>query len=190
MTGRRAGNAVSTYTDTLGNFVVTSGRPLNPSARLPSPTAGSALTIEDLGSSSTLVAAVEGPRGASAGPLLQRSSVLQRTGTPDWLGLAGERFTCVERLGEGSEGDVWRAFDRDLGRFVAVKRAHSQDVTRFASEVRIAGALEHPAIVALHDVGIDAAGHPYVVMRLVEGKSLEQIIDDLAAGDPEAHAVY
>ena len=101
-----------------------------------------------------------------------------------------ERFECLERIGNGGEGAVWRAFDRDLGRHVAIKRAHSVDVERFAAEVRNAGALEHPAIVPVYDLGVDADARPYFIMRFVDGEPLSRVIERLAAGDGETHRLY
>ena len=133
-----------------------------------------------------------GPAAVSFGARLslRRSALLpahpRESPHPD----SSERFLGIERIGEGGEADVWRAFDRDLGRMVAIKRAHRIDVNRFAAEVRTAGRLEHPGIVPVHDIGVDADGHPYFVMRLVEGESLERIIERLAAGEPDAHQFY
>lgn len=104
--------------------------------------------------------------------------------------LDDERFVFVAPLGVGGEGDVWRAYDRDFARFVAVKRAHVANRAKFAAEARTAGALEHPAIVPVYDVGDDADGNPYLVMRCVEGESLESIIERLADGDAATHASY
>lgn len=87
------------------------------------------------------------------------------------------RATCGER-------------STDLGRHVAIKRARSLDVERFAAEVQTAGELEHPAIVPVYDLGVDADARPYFIMRYVDGESLACVIERLAAGDAETHRVY
>ena len=70
-------------------------------------------------------------------------------------------------------GRVWRGFDPQLGRQVAIKTVKSEYLTRdtreeylhrFRREARAAGLLSHPNIVRIHDVGED-----YFVMELVEG---------------------
>ncbi len=61
---------------------------------------------------------------------------------------------------------------------------------RFADEVRTVGQLEHPSIVPVHDVGIDDDGQVFLVMKYVEGSTLEELIARLRAGDPDAVARY
>jgi serine/threonine protein kinase len=56
-------------------------------------------------------------------------------------------------------------------------------VLRFANEVRTVGSLEHPNIVPVHDVGVDATGRLYFVMKRVEGETLESVIRRLHAGN-------
>ncbi|MGZ3474989.1 MAG: serine/threonine-protein kinase [Polyangiales bacterium] len=100
------------------------------------------------------------------------------------------RYELVRPLGEGGMGEVVLVTDHDIGRQVAVKRlkAGPQEqsaVLRFAEEVRTVGHLEHPGIVPIHDVGVDENGQHYLVMKYVEGETLEQIIHQLKQGNPE-----
>jgi serine/threonine-protein kinase len=79
--------------------------------------------------------------------------------------------------------------DHDIGRDVAVKRLkagpeEAAAVLRFAEEVRTVGHLEHPGIVPIHDVGVDERGQHYLVMKYVEGETLEHIIHELRQGNP------
>ena len=129
-----------------------------------------------------------------AGP---RSTVLPRvehTGDGALLVNAGRpRFQMRRALGEGGIGEVVAAIDQDIGREVAIKRLRSDmqgtaAVARFVDEVRTVGALEHPNIVPIHDVGVDDNGALYFVMRCLQGETLESIIGKLAAGDRAAHA--
>jgi serine/threonine-protein kinase len=89
------------------------------------------------------------------------------------------RYQIVAPLGAGGMGEVYRARDPDLGREVAIKvlpSAHSADperLRRFEQEARAAGALNHPNILAIHDVGTRART-PYVVSELLEGETLRE----------------
>jgi Tol biopolymer transport system component len=91
-------------------------------------------------------------------------------------------YEILGPLGAGGMGEVYRARDRRLGREVAVKvlhpaiRADPERLTRFEAEARITGALNHPNILIIHDVGTHA-GEPYVVSELLEGQTLAERLD-------------
>ncbi|MER5255664.1 protein kinase [Streptomyces sp. NPDC002855] len=99
--------------------------------------------------------------------------------------LLNGRYELIDRIGAGGMGEVWRARDRSLGREVAVKLfvpAASADeaeleqlLARFRQEARAAASLDSPYIVAVHDHGSDD-GTPYLVMALVQGRSLDQVL--------------
>ncbi len=100
---------------------------------------------------------------------------LQRTlDVPD----AGERYAILGEIGRGGMGAVYRAMDHVLGREVALKvlAFHADDhlTDRLAREARVLARLEHPGIVAVHDVGVLSDGRPFYVMRLVRGTNLAQ----------------
>jgi serine/threonine-protein kinase len=108
---------------------------------------------------------------------------------------ARPRFQKLRTLGEGGMGQVELARDNDIRRTVAVKRLRddaqsNEAVLRFADEVRIVGQLEHPAIVPVYDVGRDETGSVYLVMKHLDGETMEQVIEKLGAGDAEALAKY
>ncbi len=89
-----------------------------------------------------------------------------------------ERYDLEELIGQGGMGEVWRAHDRLLDRKVAVKvlsaaLADPGFATRLEREARIIARLEHPGIVAVHDVGSLPDGRAYYVMRLVPGRRLD-----------------
>jgi serine/threonine-protein kinase len=130
-----------------------------------------------------------------------RSTVLprvERTGEGATLvsSMSRPRFETRRSLGQGGIGEVVAAMDQDIGREVAIKRLRSDvqagpaAVARFVDEIRTVGALEHPNIVPIHDVGVDDDGSLYFVMRCVQGETLESVIERLAAGDPLAHAQW
>ncbi|MHC5020740.1 MAG: serine/threonine-protein kinase, partial [Planctomycetota bacterium] len=93
-------------------------------------------------------------------------------------------YTILGELGRGGMGVVYRARHEELGRDVAVKviaadAQRSPDAAeRFKREARAAGALaDHPGIVGVHDVG-ESDGLLYLVMDLIEGRSLEAVADE------------
>lgn len=77
--------------------------------------------------------------------------------------------------------DVYRAYDPDIGRVVAIKalkpeyRSDLEFSGRFLREAQAAGALHHPNIATVYDVG-EAEGVPYIAMELVEGDPLDQVL--------------
>lgn len=89
------------------------------------------------------------------------------------------RYQPREVIGRGGMGVVWRAWDALLERDVAVKVlaehvAEDDWTARLAREARILARLEHPGIVAVHDVGMLDDGRAWYAMRLVRGESLAQ----------------
>ncbi|MBA3697316.1 MAG: protein kinase [Planctomycetes bacterium] len=87
-------------------------------------------------------------------------------------------------------GAIIKAQDRDLRRQVAMKvmlLEGKEHHLRFVEEAQITGQLEHPGIVPVHELGVDRQGKPFFTMKLVNGRSLKQIIADLRA--KEAHAI-
>ena len=89
------------------------------------------------------------------------------------------RYEVTEYIGSGGMADVYRAYDPDIERHVAVKLLkeehcmNDEHVSRFMREGQAAGALTHPNIVTIHDIGkLDDI--PYIMMELLEGKALEE----------------
>ena len=89
----------------------------------------------------------------------------------------------VAKIGEGGMGVVYRAYDEVLHRDVAVKvvnkdaRLDSSGGQRLLHEARASSALAHPNICTIHEVG-ETEGEFYIVMELVEGKSLHAMCAD------------
>ncbi len=111
------------------------------------------------------------------------------------IGRSVDQYLIVSKLGQGGMGEVYVAEDTTLGRRVAVKflspgiTANADALERFRREARAAAALEHPGIAAVHHVGT-FEGRPYLVMTLVEGRTLEAILADgpIPAQDTQAIA--
>ena len=85
-------------------------------------------------------------------------------------------------LGAGGMGEVYRARDTRLGRDVAVKilpesfATDADRLRRFEQEARAVAALNHPNILAIHDIG-EQGGAPYIVSELLEGESLRTALE-------------
>jgi hypothetical protein len=92
--------------------------------------------------------------------------------------LAG-RYRIERELGQGGMGRVLLASDEKLGRRVAIKvllGAHDpQRLRRFEQEARSAGALEHPNVLAVYDLG-EQGGAPFLVTELLEGRTLREAL--------------
>ena len=96
------------------------------------------------------------------------------------------RYEIVSELGRGAMGIVYKAMDPVIGRTVAVKTIRLSEegtglsrpelLTRFQTEARAAGLLTHPNIVVVFDAG-EEDGLYYITMELVEGKSLQALLD-------------
>jgi serine/threonine-protein kinase len=87
-------------------------------------------------------------------------------------------LVLVERLGRGGTGEVWKAWERRLGRWCAVKfpialPEEGAALERFAREAVVAARLSHPNIVSIHGIA-EEKGRPYIVMQYVEGRTLQQ----------------
>jgi serine/threonine-protein kinase len=93
------------------------------------------------------------------------------------------RYEVLARLGEGGVGVVYRGRQTQLGRFVAIKVLHREAAIipawrhRFEREARALSELAHPNVVPVTDSGIDR-GVPFLVMELLEGKTLAELIKE------------
>lgn len=90
------------------------------------------------------------------------------------------RYQLLDVLGQGGMAVVYRAYDTELEREVALKLLAAHLITesafyqRFKREARIIATLEHPSIVPVYDSGIDDNRQPYLVMRLLRGGTLRE----------------
>ncbi|MFF6989517.1 protein kinase [Streptomyces sp. NPDC010273] len=110
-------------------------------------------------------------------------------------GLVGDgRYRLTHRLGRGGMAEVFAAEDVRLGRTVAVKLLRSdlaEDPTskaRFTREAQSVAGLNHHAIVAVYDSGEDYVGGmsvPYIVMEIVEGRTIRDLLLNAEAPGPE-----
>lgn len=102
----------------------------------------------------------------------------------------GGRYVIEQEIARGGMGAVVRAVDCDIRREVAVKyMLDDRDFgakVRFVEEAQITGQLEHPNIVPIHELGVDAEKRLFFAMKMVRGRSLAQVLDDLRKNPAEA----
>ncbi|GAA3814864.1 serine/threonine-protein kinase [Streptomyces coacervatus] len=101
--------------------------------------------------------------------------------------LIAGRYRLLTKLGHGGMGTVWRAKDETVDREVAVKeprlpdhlpeRERAKAFERMRREARAAARLDHPAVVNVHDVAV-VDGRPWIVMELVQGRSLGSALQE------------
>ena len=95
------------------------------------------------------------------------------------------RYEKKKLLGRGASGEVWRVYDRTLGRTVAMKIAHphvvedDHSLLRFLEEAQVLAQLGHPSILPVFDIGALESGHLYFTMTEIEGESLAERIQEV-----------
>lgn len=109
---------------------------------------------------------------------------------PDVLsGPSPPGYRLLKEIGRGAVGVVYRAHDVRLDRLVAVKVLREDHLPgsvaalRLIAEARIAARLAHPGIPAVHELGLLPDGRPFLVMRLVEGWTFQDLLDRRAGLD-------
>jgi serine/threonine protein kinase len=106
----------------------------------------------------------------------------------------GQRYVVEREIARGGMGAVLRAVDSDIRREVAIKYLLDQSdpgkKARFIEEAQITGQLEHPNIVPIHELGIDAKKRLFFAMKMVKGRSLAQVLDELRSDPKAAEKAY
>src|SRR5579864_1901044 len=113
------------------------------------------------------------------------------------------KYELLARLGQGGMGEVWKARDTQLQRYVAIKLLHADlqanpdFVTHFMREARFVASLHHPNIVQIHDFESTNTGgssiKAYMVMDYIEGGTLADYISNTVRKGlfpPAADIVY
>lgn len=102
--------------------------------------------------------------------------------------MSKERYEIREKIGQGGVGAVYKAFDTQLNREVAIKRlltdagddesqiSNSDATKSLFKEATALSALQHPHIVTVYDAGLDDDG-AYVVMELIKGRTLDEMVE-------------
>ncbi len=97
------------------------------------------------------------------------------------IGLTVSHYKIIEKLGVGGMGVVFVAEDTQLARRVAIKFLSTLDRpyrARFLREARAVSKLHHQNIATVFEYGETPEGQPYIVMELVEGKTLHELLDE------------
>ena len=100
------------------------------------------------------------------------------------------RYEVRGELGRGAMGVVYRAYDTVLDRMVALKTHHSTVILderarqRFANEIKTSSRLQHPNVVTVFDGGLQT-DVPFIAMELVEGRTLQQILEERGQLPPD-----
>src|SRR5271165_3244453 len=104
--------------------------------------------------------------------------------------LVGGRYEILQLLGEGGMGAVYKAADRELDRFVALKvirpelASNSAILARFKQELLLAHQVTHRNVIRIYDLG-EAEGVMFITMEFIEGKDLRSLIREKQKFSPE-----
>ncbi len=96
------------------------------------------------------------------------------------------RYRIVEHLGRGGMAEVYKAYQPNLDRYVAIKMMHAfladekEFLTRFEREAKVVATLRHPNIVQVYDFDVES-GVSYMVMEFISGETLKSRMQDLEA---------
>ncbi len=106
------------------------------------------------------------------------------------------RYQLLSEVAQGGMGVVFKVWDQELDRPLAMKVALEEDdpdcqkpthvsasLGRFLEEAQMTGQLDHPGIVPVHELGVDEKQRVYFTMRLVEGRSLRDVIRMVHGGN-------
>lgn len=97
--------------------------------------------------------------------------------------MSAHRYEVLSKIAEGGLGSVFKAYDRNLQREVAIKRVKAEtpeqaekQAQELMAEAKTLSTLQHPHIVTIFDVGTDEEGN-FIVMELLKGETLEDIVE-------------
>jgi serine/threonine protein kinase len=105
-----------------------------------------------------------------------RSSPKLGSGNTPQIPAETRRYRFADFIAQGGMGEVWRGFDKRLGREVALKILRKRwgvSAEKLREEAKLVSRLSHPGIAAIHDLDELPDGRPFFVMKLVEGTNLE-----------------
>jgi serine/threonine protein kinase len=105
-----------------------------------------------------------------------------------------QRYKFIEILAKGGMKSIWRVYDQQARRYVAVAKLLDESSTDlydpFIHEAWLTAKLDHPNIIKVHDVGLDEKDHPYFSMDLKSGTNLREILKNISSDDIELPQKY
>ncbi len=145
---------------------------------------------EKFGASVDLGVSISEDEKKSAGKQSRLVEQLRKSGP------SGARYRLLGEVARGGMGAILKIWDDDLRRALAMKVVLGSDdsasgetpavdpktLGRFLEEAQITGQLDHPGIVPVHELGLDATGRVYFTMRLVRGEDLRTIFEHVRDG--------
>jgi len=160
---------------------------------------GRALELEENGTTPDLLELAGGDEAlaaaaSSAFETAHRLPELQAkaAGSESWIGrMFADRYRLIKRIGAGSMGVVYEAFDQELGRAVAIKVLRSgllereESAARFSREAEVLASIHHRGVVTLHDRGETPEGEVFLVMERLDGMSLADVLEEIQAAGPD-----
>jgi serine/threonine protein kinase/tetratricopeptide (TPR) repeat protein len=130
-------------------------------------------------------------RRASTPPPRSRAPISDSGAAVFQIGdLVGDRYEILQLLGEGGMGAVYKAADRELDRFVALKvirpelASNPSILARFKQELLLAHQVTHRNVIRIYDLG-EAEGVKFITMEFVEGQDLRSLIREKTKFAPE-----
>ena len=132
--------------------------------------------------------------GAQTGPPERRGGFTPPK--PQQLAQHFPQLEILDLIGHGGMGAVYKASQRGLDRLVALKilllDAHSDETLRrrFLREAEVLAMLAHPNIVPIYDIVWEDGMPLFYSMKMVKGRTLEAILDNLRKEDPETLRCY
>ena len=105
------------------------------------------------------------------------------------------KYDLSKMIARGGMGAVLDVKDHCIGRHVAMKvmlkdQQSPEGVLRFIEEAQVTGQLEHPAIVPVHELGVDPSGTVFYTMKYVQGRTLKDVLEKIRDGDIETIEKY
>ncbi len=105
--------------------------------------------------------------------------------------IGSSRYELIGEIARGGVGIVYKAHDRELGRDVALKvlrpdfAADPSIRDRFLEEAQVGGQLQHPGIVPVYEIGLQADDRPFISMKLVRGRTLGSLLAERDTAEPD-----
>lgn len=106
-----------------------------------------------------------------------------------------DRYLIGDEIGSGGMGVVYRGWDLQLQRYVAIKLIRKElngnevCLNRFLREARIASQLCHPSVLGIHDFGSGPAGSAYIIMDLIIGTPMERVIEETRVNESKRESL-